>query len=154
MPLLLRGLLGLAESPLYFCILFNISRWYEGPQHTVAIAHVTMSIVIGPLISTLVAPTILYFLDGMGNVAGWRWVFLLQGLMPCLLVPLVLCVMPNAAADERQTRWIAEPSERKRLVALQERFATPPPLLEGLRGAASTPASLCLALFLHSFREP
>lgn len=35
------------------------------------------------------------FMDGIAGLGGWRWIFILEGIVPCLMAPLVWFYLPD-----------------------------------------------------------
>jgi ACS family tartrate transporter-like MFS transporter len=103
----LRFLLGAAEAGFFPGMIYYLSLWYPQAQRARAIAAfmtaVPLSGVIGgPLSGALLS------LDGVLSLAGWQWLFLVEGLPAVLLgviVPVYLTDRPEAA------QWLS-PAER------------------------------------------
>ncbi len=86
---ILRFLLGIAESGLYPGVVLYITYWYA-PQHRAgAIALFALAIVIGGLLGGPVSGLILDNMDGLIDMSGWRWLFIIEGLPTVLLAVLV-----------------------------------------------------------------
>jgi MFS transporter, ACS family, tartrate transporter len=103
----LRFLLGAAEAGFFPGMIYYLSLWYPQAQRARAIAAfmtaVPLSGVIGgPLSGALLS------LDGVLSLAGWQWLFLVEGLPAVLLGVIVLVYLtdrPEAA------QWLS-PAER------------------------------------------
>jgi MFS family permease len=94
----LRFLLGAAEAGFFPGIVYYLTRWFPARERARAFAaFMTAAIgagVIGaPLSGALLA------LDGVGNLRGWQWLFLLEGLPAVWLGLLVIAVMTEEPAD-------------------------------------------------------
>jgi ACS family tartrate transporter-like MFS transporter len=104
---ILRFLLGAAEAGFFPGVIYYLSLWYPKAQRARAIAAfmtaVPLSGVIGgPLSGALLS------LDGVLSLAGWQWLFLVEGLPAVLLGVIVLVYLtdrPEAA------QWLS-PAER------------------------------------------
>lgn len=79
-----RFFLGLAEAGFYPGVLYHLSFWYPADQMALRIAFFYACGQFSGTISGLLAFAI-SFMNGAGRLAGWRWVFLLEG------IPAVLC---------------------------------------------------------------
>jgi MFS transporter, ACS family, tartrate transporter len=103
----LRFLLGLAEAGFFPGIIFYLTRWFPAAERarTLALflsATIVAGVVGGPMSGALLT------LNGVAGLAGWQWLFLLEGLPAIGLGVIVLCRLdetPNDAAwlpaDER-----------------------------------------------------
>jgi sugar phosphate permease len=94
----LRFLLGAAEAGFFPGIIYFITRWVPARERARTIASfmtatVTAGIIGGPVSGALLS------LDGAGGLAGWQWMFLLEGVPAALLGVVVLVVLPDRPAD-------------------------------------------------------
>ncbi|KAK4990796.1 hypothetical protein LTR66_006716 [Elasticomyces elasticus] len=80
----LRILLGMAMSGIYPGLTYLISTWYTRREQQLRFAYLQSGEVI-----ILATGSIVNFglnqLSGKGGLAGWRWMFLVQGLITCAL---------------------------------------------------------------------
>jgi ACS family tartrate transporter-like MFS transporter len=109
---LLRFLLGAAEAGFFPGVIYYLSMWYPSDHRSKAIAAFMAAIPFTGLIGGPLSGAILG-LDGAHGLAGWQWLFLLEGLPAIVvgfIVPFCLTDRPERAA------WL-EPSEREWLVA-------------------------------------
>jgi ACS family tartrate transporter-like MFS transporter len=112
----LRFLLGVAESGLAPGMTFFISQWmprrFRALAVAVALASVPFSMVVGGPLSGWMMDQ-----DNPVGMAGWRWMFLLQGI-PILLAAFVA----HAYFVDRmeQTKWLS-PAEKEWLAAELEK---------------------------------
>jgi len=103
---LVRVLLGIAEAGFFPGIIYYLGCWFPARER----ARITALFLIAvPLSSVIGAPisTALLSLDAFG-FAGWRWMFLLEGIPTVLLGFSVLALLPSRPAD---ARWLS-PEER------------------------------------------
>jgi ACS family tartrate transporter-like MFS transporter len=95
---ILRFLLGAAEAGAFPGIVFYLSQWFPERQRAGAMSKFMMSI---PLSSAIGGPLggMLLSLDGRLGLAGWQWLFLVEG-VPSLLLGVVLWfVLVDRPAD-------------------------------------------------------
>jgi sugar phosphate permease len=108
----MRAVLGAAEAGFQPGVLFLITLWfpeaYRGRVLGLFFAAIPVSGIIGAPISGF-----LLTLDGMGGLAGWQWLYILEGLPAILLAPVVLIYLRDNPAE---VKWLA-PEERSWLVA-------------------------------------
>ncbi len=128
----MRFVLGVAEAGFFPGIIFFLTRWFPERERARTVAAfmtavLAAGIVGGPLSGALLS------LDGVGGLAGWKWLFLLEGLPAVALGGVVLRVLvetPDAAP------WLSA-VERQALAAR---------LAEESRARADIPQSLAAAL--------
>lgn len=108
----LRMLVGVAEAGLTPGVLFYLGLWFLGAQraqaNSVFLASLAVAVVVGAPLSGLILQ-----MNGWLGLAGWRWVFLLEGLPPILLGVIALFVLPNGPQD---VCWLSA-AEKTTLVA-------------------------------------
>jgi ACS family tartrate transporter-like MFS transporter len=106
----LRFLLGVSEAGFFPGILFYLTCWFPADQTARAIAlfmtATAMAGVVGGPVSGL-----LLGLNAAG-LAGWQWLFLIEGFPAVVLGAAVLFYLPD---HPRQARWLA-PEERDWLI--------------------------------------
>lgn len=95
---LLRFLLGLAEAGFVPGVLLYLGQWFPEKARAAAVAKFmaasAVSIVVGAPVSGAVMS-----LGGAMGLAGWQWMFLLEGVPAILLGVAVLAVLPDRPAD-------------------------------------------------------
>ncbi|MDR5820230.1 MFS transporter [Caballeronia sp. LZ043] len=118
----IRLLLGIGEAGFFPGVIFFLAVWFPASYRTRVLAWFTVST---PLSSLVGAPlsTWLLSMDGVLGLAGWKWMFIAEGLPACVLGFLVLRMLVDRPAD---AKWLS-PQERQ---ALQNAFDR--------EGAAST----------------
>ncbi|MDR5833948.1 MFS transporter [Caballeronia sp. LZ034LL] len=118
----IRLLLGIGEAGFFPGVIFFLAVWFPASYRTRVLAWFTVST---PLSSLVGAPlsTWLLSMDGVMGLAGWKWMFIAEGLPACVLGFLVLRMLVDRPAD---AKWLS-PQERQ---ALQNAFDR--------EGAAST----------------
>ncbi len=102
-----RALLGAAEGGFFPGIIFYLTLWFPGTYRArvtgLFMACIPLSAAIGAPISTA-----LLYLDGLGGLRGWQWLFLLQGLPSVLLGVVTWFYLTERPQD---AAWLA-PDER------------------------------------------
>ncbi|BDD63758.1 hypothetical protein MAP00_008621 [Monascus purpureus] len=89
-----RFLLGLAEAGYYPGVLYHLSFWYPTEKMPLRLAFFYASGVFSGTISGLLAYAI-SFMNNAGGLAGWRWVFILEGIPALLCGIATLFFLPN-----------------------------------------------------------
>jgi MFS family permease len=116
---LLRFLLGATEAGFFPGIAFYLSTWFPSEYRTRIIAWFMVAIPVSTVIGGPISGLLLR-MDGIWGLAGWKWLFIVEGL-PVILVGLsILWLLPDRPeeagwltdADRRVVRERLE-SERK-----------------------------------------
>ncbi len=156
---IVRFLLGVAEAGLYPGVLLFFTYWFPDRHRARIFAGFTLAL---PGAVALGSPlsTGLMELDGLGGLAGWRWMFLAEA-APTVVIG---CLLPFILTDRpAQARWLSDPVctwlrdplarerrqiEARRTVGLLESFWNPRVLLLSLNFFGIVTASLGLLIFL------
>ena len=114
---LLRVLLGLAESGTFPGVWQHLSRFYSPRELGAAYSFVSTSTALAQIIGAPIAAVILATLDGSLGLAGWQWLFLIEGVCTVLYgVCLRYCLAksPEEASflDDDEKIWLQERQER------------------------------------------
>jgi MFS family permease len=98
-----RFLLGVAEAGFPPGVFFFLSRWYPDTHRARALA---LFLLGNPLAQAIGAPLggLLLGLRGVGHLAGWQWLFLIEGLPSILLGIALLLFLTESPAD---ARWLS-----------------------------------------------
>lgn len=108
---LLRFLLGAAEAGFFPGVIYYLSLWYPTAQRARAIAAFMTAVPVTGLIGGPLSGALLE-LDGLHGLAGWQWLFLLEGLPGVILGTSVLFYLNDRPET---THWLT-PAERDWLV--------------------------------------
>jgi D-galactonate transporter len=113
---LLRILLGVAEAGFFPGVILYLSYWFPARERGRAVATFMTAGVIASLVGNPISGAILQFMDQHAGLAGWQWVFLLEGIPAIFLGFLTLAYLTDRPG---QARWLTE-SERNFLVRRME----------------------------------
>jgi MFS transporter, ACS family, tartrate transporter len=108
---LLRFLLGVAEAGFFPGVIYYLSLWYPAAHRARAIAAFMSAVPVTGLIGGPLSGALLE-LDGLHGLAGWQWLFLLEGLPAVILGISVLFYLKDRPET---TQWLT-PAERGWLV--------------------------------------
>ena len=120
----LRFLLGAAEAGFTPGLALYFSRWFPARHRAKAFALLFASPLLAPVIGGPLSGWLLTVTGGWLGLAGWRWMFILEGLPAAGLGLVILAVLRDRPAD---ARWLT-PEERDwltRTLASEEQ-AQPP----------------------------
>jgi len=131
---LVRFLLGAAEAGFFPGVILCFTRWFPAAHRARAFA---LFIIAAPASGVIGAPisTLLLRLDGIAGLAGWKWLFLGEGVPSILLGIVAFFVLTDSP---EQARWLS-PFERQWLiaeVAAHAPHAVPTHLSHAFRSAA------------------
>ncbi|MGD0105478.1 MAG: MFS transporter [Rhodopila sp.] len=106
--LVLRFLLGVAEAGFFPGILFYFTLWFPAAYRARVIAVLFLAVPGSNAIGAAISGAILA-LDGVFNLAGWQWIFIIEAIPAVLLAIAVLATLPDRPAA---AKWLtAEESE-------------------------------------------
>jgi MFS transporter, ACS family, tartrate transporter len=108
----LRFLLGLAEAGFFPGIIYYLTRWFPARERGRAIAAFMTATLAAGVIGGPVSGALLS-MHGVGGLAGWQWLFLLEGIPAIILGFVVLWFMTERPED---AAWLTD-SERAALIA-------------------------------------
>jgi D-galactonate transporter len=109
----LRLLLGFAEAGFFPGMILYLTYWFPTRERAQAIARFMTAIAVAGLVGSPISGLIMDRLHGASGLAGWQWLFLLEGLPSVLLGLVVLAVLPDGPAEVRwldadEKRWLAD----------------------------------------------
>lgn len=108
---LLRFLLGFFEGGFFPSVILYLTLWFRPQDRAKAVAAFMSAIPVSSLIGSPVSGLLLGI--NWGGLPGWRWIFILEGLVPILAGFLTLFFLPNRPRD---AAWLT-PDEKDWLVA-------------------------------------
>ena len=112
----LRFLLGVAEAGFFPGMLFYLTHWFPERERARALALFMTATAVAGLIGGPISGSLLQ-LHGLGGLAGWQWLFVLEGLPAVVLGVVVWFYLVEGPAD---ARWLPA-AERDWLVAALQR---------------------------------
>ncbi len=130
---LLRFLLGAAEAGFFPGIIYCLTRWFPSRDRARAIASFMTAVVIAGIIGGPVSGVLLS-LDGAGGLAGWQWLFVVEGLPAVLLGVVVLRTLPE---EPSEARWLT-PAEQFALTTQLAEEAAQQTSVHSIRGALTS----------------
>nr|WP_314544404.1 MFS transporter [uncultured Massilia sp.] len=113
----LRFLTGVAEAGFFPGIVFYLTNWFPSQKRGQVMALFMSAIPVSGLIGGPLSGWMLaHFSAGQGGLAGWQWLFLLQGLPTVLLGITVLFVLSDGL---RQAPWLKADEKAAMLAELE-----------------------------------
>jgi MFS family permease len=106
----LRALLGAAEAGFFPGVAFYLATWFPSEYRTRIIAWFMVAIPISAVIGGPVSGLLLE-MNGIGGLAGWQWLFIVEGLPVVILGIVLLRVLADRPED---ATWLND--EERRIV--------------------------------------
>ncbi|GGF19710.1 hypothetical protein GCM10011611_27120 [Aliidongia dinghuensis] len=96
----LRFLLGAAEAGLYPGVLYYMTLWFPERYRVQVVGYFTLGSSLGNMVGALINGVLLD-MDGMLGLEGWRWVFLVTGIVPVALTFVTWKLLPDGPRDAK-----------------------------------------------------
>ena len=90
----LRLLLGVAEAGFLPGVIFYLTQWLPARERTATVATIGSALPVAGILGGPIAGALLS-LDGLGNLEGWQWLFLVEGTPAIILGVVVLRILPE-----------------------------------------------------------
>jgi ACS family tartrate transporter-like MFS transporter len=100
----MRFLLGMAEAGFFPGVIFYLAQWFPVHMRARAISRFYVSLPLASVLTGAIAGSLLD-LQGKAGLAGWQWLFLVEGLPAVLLSIVFLVYLPVGPA---QAKWLTE----------------------------------------------
>ena len=100
----MRFLLGIAEAGFFPGVILYLTYWFPAKERARTVAMFASGGVIAGIVGSPLSGAILS-LDGTAGLAGWRWLFLLEGIPAVLFGVVILVFLPNRP---QQARWLSD----------------------------------------------
>jgi sugar phosphate permease len=113
---LMRFLLGVAEAGFFPGVILYLTGWFPRAERGRRTAAFMTAVAVAGVIGGPVSGWIMGNLGGVAGLAGWQWLFLLEGLPSVAIGFIVLTFLDDGPAA---ARWLTAP-ERDLLVARLE----------------------------------
>ncbi|MFF0866994.1 MFS transporter [Nonomuraea sp. NPDC050227] len=98
-----RLLLGFAEAGLAAGILLYLTFWFPRRQRSWALSTFIVMIPLSSIIGSPLAAALLEWGQSLFGIAGWRALFLVEGILTVVVSVLIFVFLPNRPAD---ARWL------------------------------------------------
>jgi len=99
-----RILLGVAEAGFFPGIIYYLTAWFPAALRARVVAWFMLAIPVATLLGNIASGLILDSMEGVAGLAGWQWLFILEGIPSVLLGVSVLFVLPDGPRD---ASWLA-----------------------------------------------
>ncbi|WP_050465342.1 MFS transporter [Herbaspirillum autotrophicum] len=117
----LRFLLGLAEAGFFPGIIYYLTRWYPADRRGRATSLFLTAIALAGVIGGPLSGWILRDTNGMAGLAGWQWMFLIEGIPSVIAGFFLLRYLDDKVED---AKWLTDAEKREVIALLQKEEAT------------------------------
>ncbi|KAJ5112775.1 hypothetical protein N7532_000820 [Penicillium argentinense] len=90
-----RLALGFVEAPFFPGVLFYLSKWYTKTELSMRMSIFYIGSLIAGALGSLIAAGILHGLAGKNGLPGWRWLYIIEGVITVVLGLLVVFMLPE-----------------------------------------------------------
>jgi ACS family tartrate transporter-like MFS transporter len=104
----MRFLLGMAEAGFFPGVIFYLAQWFPAHVRARSISRFYISFPISSVLMGAIAGFLLD-LQGKAGLAGWQWLFLIEGLPAVALSIVFLLYLP---AGPGQAKWLTEEEQQ------------------------------------------
>ena len=109
-----RFLLGVAEAGFFPGIILYLTQWFPARMRARMVAYFMMAVALASVIGNPISGAIMQYMHSFGDLKGWQWLFLLEGIPSVLLGIATLYLLTDRPS---QARWLTS-EEREHLGAL------------------------------------
>ncbi len=115
----LRVLLGVAEAGFFPGIIYYLGYWFPARIRARAVAQFMMGSLVASMVGNPLSGFILQYMDEVGGLWGWQWLFLLEGLPAVVLGFVTLAYLTDRPEQAHwltpaQRSWLAEQIDNDR----------------------------------------
>ena len=102
---MVRFFLGIAEAPFYPGALYMLSIFYTRKEIAARIAILYSGNILATSFSGLIAAAVFNTIDGAHGLHGWRWLFIIEGVVTFGVAAASIFTLPD---NPLTTRWLSE----------------------------------------------
>jgi MFS transporter, ACS family, tartrate transporter len=112
----MRFLLGVAEAGFFPGIILYLTYWFPAKDRARTVALFSTAATLSGFVNSPISGKLLQ-LEGLKGLAGWQWLFLLEGIPAVLVGILVLFVLPDGP---RKARWLSDKEKNTILAEIEK----------------------------------
>ncbi|KAF9880162.1 allantoate permease [Colletotrichum karsti] len=103
--LVVRFFLGIVEAPFFPGAIYYLSCWYTKKELGLRMALLVCGLLLSNCFAGLISAGILSGMAGVGHLAAWRWLFILEGLATIVVGVTAFFLLPDYPGT---TKWLTE----------------------------------------------
>ncbi|KAI9441913.1 MFS general substrate transporter [Lactarius indigo] len=136
----IRFLVGLAESTFYPAIQYVIGSWYKKEELAKRSCIFHTASAVGPMVSGFLQAGVYNGLNNRGGVAGWKWLFIIDGVITIPIALLGFIIMPDLPTTTKPSIFYTQEQLDIAIKRMESEGRKPPGKLtkEKVRGFFST----------------
>jgi len=100
-----RFILGFVEAPFFPGAVFLMSSWYTRAELTRRMSLFYSGNALANMFGGIIGAAVLGNMDGAQGIAGWRWLFIIEGVVTIAFAGVAAFILPDYP---RTTRWLSE----------------------------------------------
>lgn len=110
-----RFMLGVTEAGFFPGAAFLLSTWFPAQYRARALAWLSLAVPVSSVIGGPISGLLLQSAHGWLGLAGWQWMFIIEGLPACLLGFVILKLITD---NPRDAHWLSVEEHRALISAL------------------------------------
>lgn len=95
----IRLLLGVAEAGFYPGVLLFLTLWFPRNLRAQATSIMLLGSSLASLVGSPISGAVMHYLDGAAGLAGWQWLFVVEGVPASVLGIIVLLVLRDRPGE-------------------------------------------------------
>ena len=103
--IVVRFLLGFVEAPFFPGAIFLMSSWYTRAELTRRMSYFYSGNALANMFGGLIGASVLGNLEGSLGISGWRWLFIIEGVITVAVAFLGMVILPDYP---HSTRWLTD----------------------------------------------
>lgn len=112
--LIIRFFLGIAEAPFFPGAMYLLSCWYPRKELALRTAVLYSGVLLATAFSGLIAAGVLSGLEGVRGIAGWQWLFIIEGSGSFAAAILGFILLPDFPGQKSGVaKWLLNDQEQK-----------------------------------------
>jgi MFS family permease len=110
----IRFLLGIVEAPFFPGAYYILSAWYTRRELALRIAALYSALILATAFSGLVAAGVFSGLDNAKSLAGWKWLYIIEGSASFLAAAVSIFILPDfPESNSGSGKWLFSKEEKK-----------------------------------------
>jgi D-galactonate transporter len=142
----MRFLLGVAEAGFFPAILLYLTYWFPASRRSKVTALFMTGIPMSGVLGGPLSGWIMHSLSGVHGLAGWQWLFVLEGLPTAVIGVVAFFYLDDKVAD---ARWLTE--DQKAVIEEDLRVEATHHKLHSLRDGLASPRVVLLSAIYFFF---
>lgn len=112
-----RFLLGVAEAGFYPGMMLFLTYWFLEEEHGKATAYLLIGMSVAGIIGSPIAGFILQGMNGLAGLAGWKWLFIVEGIPSIIFGIFTYVWLPNRP---EKAKWLTDQEKNWIVNAIKE----------------------------------